>query len=121
MAAAGGTGVSVTRRSPKPQRQVRFLGPPLRPEAAAPSDRLRRVGIERNGVAKLPARADVELGEDLPEVPLDGAGTQEETSADLGIRMPVTREPRDLRLLRREIVHRLDRALSGALARGAQL
>ena len=24
-----GTGVSVTRRSPKPQRQVRFLGPPL--------------------------------------------------------------------------------------------
>jgi hypothetical protein len=25
----GGTGVSVTRRSPKPQRQVRFLGPPL--------------------------------------------------------------------------------------------
>ena len=23
-----GTGVSVTRRSPKPQRQVRFLGPP---------------------------------------------------------------------------------------------
>ncbi len=26
----GGTGVSVTRRSPKPQRQVRFLGPPLR-------------------------------------------------------------------------------------------
>jgi hypothetical protein len=24
-----GTGVSVTRWSPKPQRQVRFLGPPL--------------------------------------------------------------------------------------------
>lgn len=29
-ALARGTSVSVTRRSPKPQRQVRFLGPPLR-------------------------------------------------------------------------------------------
>src|SRR5688572_10611508 len=29
---AGGTGVSVTRRSPKPQREVRLLGPPSRPE-----------------------------------------------------------------------------------------
>ncbi len=29
-----GTGVSVTRRSPKPQRQVRFLGPPLSPRLA---------------------------------------------------------------------------------------
>ena len=31
--AARGTGVSVTRWSPKPQRQVRFLGPPLAPDS----------------------------------------------------------------------------------------
>src|SRR4051812_33544309 len=34
---ARGTGVSVTRRSPKPQRQVRFLGPPLCRRAAPPA------------------------------------------------------------------------------------
>jgi hypothetical protein len=31
-----GTGVSVTRRSPKPQRQVRFLGPPLGARVQSP-------------------------------------------------------------------------------------
>jgi hypothetical protein len=31
-----GTGVSVTRWSPKPQRQVRFLGPPLKPSPGFP-------------------------------------------------------------------------------------
>ena len=38
---------------------------------------------------ELPARADVELLEDVPQVPLDCARTEEELRTDLGIRVPV--------------------------------
>ena len=53
--------------------------------------------------AKLPARADPELGEHLAQVPLDRARAEEELGADLGIREPVAGEPGDLLLLRSEL------------------
>src|SRR5262245_35590173 len=52
---------------------------------------------------ELPARADVELLEDVPQVPFDGARTEEELRSDLGIRVSIARERRDLRLLRGEL------------------
>jgi hypothetical protein len=45
-------------------------------------------------------------------MPLDRAGTEEEARADLRVRQPVTREPRDLPLLRSQIVARLGLALA---------
>src|SRR5262249_14923481 len=54
-----------------------------------------------------PARADVELGEHLAQVPLDGAGADEELGTDLGVRQAVTCEARDLLLLRGQLVARL--------------
>ena len=49
---------------------------------------------------ELPARADPELREDLPQMPFDGARAQEQPRADLRVREPVAREPCDLPLLR---------------------
>ena len=70
---------------------------------------------------ELAARADVELGEHLVQVVLDGARADEQPRADLRVREPVAREPRDLRLLRGQLAARLDAALAGRLARGQQL
>src|SRR3954454_21743272 len=79
----------------------------------------RRLPGER--VAQGPPRADAELGEDLLEVPFDRAGAEEELRADLGVRAPVAREPRDLVLLRRQLVARVVAALAHLLARRQQL
>ena len=51
--------------------------------------------------AETASRRDAELGEDLAEMPLDGAGADEQLRADLGVRETVSCEPRDLLLLRR--------------------
>src|SRR5260370_10447436 len=79
----------------------------------------------RSGVAQCPAKlfagADVELGEDLAQMPFDGAGAEEQLGADLRIRQPVTCEPGDLHLLRGELVARPDRALAHGLTRRQQL
>jgi hypothetical protein len=42
------------------------------------------------------AGADVELGEYLAQVPLDGARAEEEPRADLWVRQSIASEPRDL-------------------------
>src|SRR5215212_3468089 len=64
------------------------------------------------GVVQAHARADLELGEHLPQVPLDGAGAEEQPGADLRIGKTVAREAGDLLLPRRELVARLDSALA---------
>ena len=51
---------------------------------------------------ELAARADAELREHVLQVPLDGARADEQLGADLGVRAPVARQTRDLRLLRGE-------------------
>jgi hypothetical protein len=71
--------------------------------------------------SQLPARADPELHEHLAQVPFDGAAAEEEARADLRVRQPITGEPRDLALLRSQIVARLGLALADCLAGGRQL
>src|SRR5256885_14418419 len=67
------------------------------------------------------AGADVELGEHLLEVVLDGAWADEQLGADLRVGLPVARHPRDLSLLGGEQVARLDREPADGLAGGRQL
>src|SRR5205085_2773963 len=62
------------------------------------------VGNPGKCVAKLLAGADVELGEHLAKVVLDGAGADEQLGADLRVRLPVGGESGDLGLLRGEDV-----------------
>ena len=63
-------------------------------------------------VAELPARADVELGEYLRQVPLDSARADEELGSYLRIRLPVSGQLSDLRLLSGEAGGCLDRAFA---------
>ena len=94
----------------RPERGARRLGavrPLVHPGVPVP---------ERS--RQLPAGADAELGEDLPQVPFDGAGTEEQRGADLGIGRPLRREPGDLRLLRGEVARGLHRALADRLPGG---
>jgi len=65
--------------------------------------------------------ADAELGEDLAQVVLDGARTDEQLRADLRVRVPVARHAGDLRLLGREDVARLRSAPGHGLAGGREL
>src|SRR5215208_5495431 len=69
------------------------------------------------GIVQAHARADLELGEHLLQVPLDGTGAEEQPGADLRIGKTVPREAGDLLLLRRELVARLDSALARPPAR----
>ena len=75
----------------------------------------------RQGVAQGPARADAELGEHLLQVPLDGAGAEEELGADLGVRPAVAGELGDVLLLGGELVAGVVAALADLLAGGQQL
>jgi hypothetical protein len=65
---------------------------------------------------ELVARVDVELGEDLVQVVLDGAAADEQPGADLGVRETVAGQERDLGLLSGELVAGLDGAFADALA-----
>src|SRR3954469_1073115 len=75
----------------------------------------------RQRVAQRAARADPQLGEHLLEVPLDGAGAEEELGADLRVRASFARQASDLLLLRRELVARVVAALAHPFACGQQL
>src|SRR4051794_28315304 len=86
----------------------------VRPDAAV-------LGHPGERAGQLLARADVELGEHLLQVVLDRARADEELGADLRVRLPVARHARDLCLLGREEVSRLDRHLAHGFARGCQL
>ena len=77
-----------------------------------------RVGIGDEDAVELVARADVELGEDLAQVILDGAGADEQAGADLAVGETVTGEPGDLRFLGGELGAGLDGAFAGSCAGG---
>jgi hypothetical protein len=49
---------------------------------------------------QLIARGDTELGEDLVQVVLDGAGADEQPGGNLGIGLAVDRQAHDLHFLR---------------------
>src|SRR6267378_6841453 len=70
---------------------------------------------------ELVARADVELGEDLAQVVLDRARTDEQPGADFRVREAVAGEPGDLSLLSGQLVPGLDGALADFLASGQEL
>ena len=53
---------------------------------------------------ELVARFDAEFDEDLFQVVLDGACAEEQPGADLGIRQAVAGQPRDLGLLRGQLI-----------------
>src|SRR3954453_11648723 len=61
---------------------------------------------------KLPAGAHVEFGEDLAQMPLDGARADEELLPDLGIRTAISRESRDVDFLGRQFVKRVGSPLA---------
>src|SRR3954454_24922514 len=61
------------------------------------------------------ARADAELHEHRLQVPFDGAWADEELGADLRVGPAGEREPRDVLLLRRELIARVVRALADRL------
>ena len=66
-------------------------------------------GREINGRdSQLPARTDAQLGEDLSEMPLDRARTEEESSADLCVGQAVAGEPRYVELLEGQLLEGLD-------------
>src|SRR3954453_7609872 len=94
--------------------------PGLVDPAARSGGHARRRGV-RERVVELTARTDAELGEHVAQVPLNGAGADEQLRADLGIRAPIARQAGDLRLLRGELVAGLHRTLADRLARGQQL
>src|SRR5262249_33949519 len=66
-------------------------------------------------------RGDPQLGEDLVQVPFDGAGADEQLGRDLRVRPAVARESRDVQLVRREVVARVVAALAHLRAGGDQL
>src|SRR3954447_17252669 len=80
-----------------------------------------RVGNSGERAAQLLAGADLELGEHLAQVVLDGAGADEQLGADLRVRLPVARHAGDLGLLGREDVAGLRCAPGRGLAGGQQL
>src|SRR4051794_16602844 len=62
----------------------------------------------RQGLTQLSSGGDPQLREHLPQVVLDGSGTDEELAADLRVGVPLGTEPCDLCLLWRKRVPRLD-------------
>ena len=75
--------------------------------------------LERPG--ELPSRADVELGEHLAQMPLDGSRTEEQLRPDFGVGPAIAGEPRDLDLLRGEFLYGDQTPLANLLARCHEL
>src|SRR5262245_25688687 len=93
-------------------------------ERYAQSDGFRkRPRTRRQGVLELLARRHPQLHEHLAQMPLDRARAEKQLGADLRVRAPVSRQPDDVRLLRRELVSRRRIAAQPAhgLARRGQL
>src|SRR5262249_58057031 len=65
---------------------------------------------------ELAAGGEIELGEDLAQVVLDGARAEEQLGGDLRVRQARPGQPRDLGLLGREVTVRAGGAPAGALA-----
>src|SRR6266571_2913754 len=87
-----------------------------------PACQPRGVGVVGQCSLELQAGADLELGEYLAQVVLDGARADEQPGADLRVRQPVAGQPRDLGLLRGQLlVHGHGGPLAGGLTGGPQL
>src|SRR4051794_25196695 len=78
----------------------------------------RRGTLARQGVRKPLARCDSEFHEYLAEVPFDGAGADEQLSSDLGVGASDPGEPRDVLLLRGQVVVVVDVPLADLLTGG---
>src|SRR5688500_2242835 len=91
------------------------------PSPPPPCESLVRALGCRERRPQLLAGADAELREHLVQVVLDGARADEQLGADLRVSAPVLGEPGHLRLLRGELVTRLDREPAHRLARRGQL
>src|SRR6266516_5220734 len=72
------------------------------------------------GVVEVPAGGDAQFGEHLAEVPLNGAGADEQFRADLGVGASVSGQPDDVLLLRGELAVGVDLAFADLLAGGEQ-
>src|SRR5580693_6441932 len=70
---------------------------------------------------QLAARADAELGEDLPQMVGDGGRADEQLRGDLRVGGAVPGQPGDQRFLRGQGIWRLDGAFAGLAATGPQL
>src|SRR6266567_6105912 len=81
----------------------------------------RGVRVGNQNAAEVAARGDVELGEDLTQVILDGAPGQEQPGADLRVRQAVAGQLGDLGLLGSQLKPGGDGAFAGGLAGGLQL
>src|ERR1700751_1381947 len=77
--------------------------------------------VIRQRPGKLTPAGDVELAEDLVQVVLDGAGTDEQSAGDLPVGQALGGQPGDLRLLRREHLRGTEAARAGPLAGSARL
>src|ERR1700739_119634 len=76
-------------------------------------------GSIRQGTAELASRFDAELGEDLAQVVLDRAHTDEQPGGNFRVRQAVPSNPRDLGLLRGELpIGRPGSALADRFAGG---
>src|SRR5262249_33825786 len=71
--------------------------------------------------AELPPGADVQLLEDVAQVPLDGAGAEEQLRPDLGIRVSVARKLGDLSFLGSQVAESVCRTFAYLLSGREQL
>src|SRR4051812_4342258 len=78
-------------------------------------------GLVRSGGTQFSTGADAELGEDLAQMPFDGARAQEQPCRDIWIGQAVAGEPCDLRFLLRQCVARLPGPLAYLLPGGEAL
>src|SRR4051794_23589621 len=85
----------MTRCTPRPAAHFRWRS--CGPVGRDPVEALQ-------SLAQLTPRRDRQLGEDLAQVPLDGARAQEEASTDLGVRQTGSHHHCDLTLLRSQLV-----------------
>ena len=99
------------RRAPHAGRDLDVADVPDRPALVDARSRSRSASASASSSSA--ARADVELGEHLVQVVLDGARADEQPRADLRVREPVAREPRDLGLLRGQLAARSRRCACG--------
>src|SRR5580700_5468015 len=105
-----GTGNAASGRRP-PASGARVMTPPYLASHLVAPQRL----------VELAAGADVELGEHLAQVPLHGAGPDEQLRADLGVGPPVACQPGDLSLLRGQLGAGVLVPLAHLLAGGQEL
>src|ERR1700754_4518132 len=74
----------------------------------------------RNSALQLPARGDVQLAEDLAQMPFHGTWAEEQPSPDFWVGQALAGEADDLCLLRGELAIGFHGALARGLAGGQQ-